>query len=101
MRIGASRGGAEGSAARRVYRGMRRRIHEARTEQSAAKRGRSSAGRAPVLHTGGQEFDPPRLHQMAQVLKATKNQHPSETRVRRLDVGSTPGGMPSRSRDAH
>ena len=26
-------------------------------------RGRSSAGRAPALHAGGQEFDPPRLHQ--------------------------------------
>ena len=24
--------------------------------------GRSSAGRAPDLHSGGQEFDPPRLH---------------------------------------
>ena len=24
--------------------------------------GRSSAGRAPALHAGGQEFDPPRLH---------------------------------------
>ena len=27
------------------------------------KGGRSSAGRAPALHAGGQEFDPPRLHQ--------------------------------------
>ena len=26
-------------------------------------RGFSSAGRAPVLHAGGQEFDPPKLHQ--------------------------------------
>lgn len=26
-------------------------------------RGLSSAGRAPDLHSGGQEFDPPRLHQ--------------------------------------
>lgn len=26
--------------------------------------GRSSAGRAPALHAGGQEFDPPRLHQI-------------------------------------
>ena len=25
--------------------------------------GRSSAGRAPALHAGGREFDPPRLHQ--------------------------------------
>ena len=28
------------------------------------QRGRSSAGRAPALHAGGQEFDPPRLHQL-------------------------------------
>ena len=27
------------------------------------KRGCSSAGRAPALHAGGQEFDPPHLHQ--------------------------------------
>ncbi len=27
--------------------------------------GLSSAGRAPDLHSGGQEFDPPRLHQPA------------------------------------
>ena len=26
--------------------------------------GLSSAGRAPDLHSGGQEFDPPRLHQL-------------------------------------
>ena len=26
-------------------------------------RGYSSAGRAPALHAGGQEFDPPHLHQ--------------------------------------
>ena len=26
-------------------------------------RGCSSAGRAPALHAGGQEFDPPHLHQ--------------------------------------
>lgn len=26
--------------------------------------GCSSAGRAPVLHAGGQEFDPPHLHQI-------------------------------------
>ena len=26
------------------------------------QRGLSSAGRAPALHAGGQEFDPPRLH---------------------------------------
>lgn len=27
--------------------------------------GISSAGRAPALHAGGQEFDPPHLHQRA------------------------------------
>ena len=32
-------------------------------ENWLAERGRSSAGRAPALHAGGQEFDPPRLHQ--------------------------------------
>ena len=26
--------------------------------------GRSSVGRAPALHAGGQEFDPPRLHRI-------------------------------------
>ena len=29
-----------------------------------AEGGRSSAGRAPALHAGGREFDPPRLHQL-------------------------------------
>ena len=33
-------------------------------KMSEAKGGRSSAGRAPALHAGGQEFDPPRLHQI-------------------------------------
>ena len=33
----------------------------------ANKRGRSSAGRAPALHAGGQEFDPPRLHHFNRV----------------------------------
>ena len=28
--------------------------------------GCSSAGRAPALHAGGQEFDPPHLHQRGQ-----------------------------------
>nr|ADI18328.1 hypothetical protein [uncultured Rhodobacterales bacterium HF4000_03E16] len=31
--------------------------------QADHQRGLSSAGRAPDLHSGGQEFDPPRLHQ--------------------------------------
>ena len=30
-----------------------------------SNRGCSSAGRAPALHAGGQEFDPPHLHQAA------------------------------------
>ena len=32
-------------------------------EGAAFKWGCSSAGRAPALHAGGQEFDPPHLHQ--------------------------------------
>ena len=32
------------------------------TRRAFDRRGRSSAGRAPALHAGGQEFDPPRLH---------------------------------------
>jgi hypothetical protein len=36
-----------------------------RQKNAAKKWGRSSAGRAPALHAGGQEFDPPRLHQIA------------------------------------
>jgi hypothetical protein len=34
------------------------------------QRGLSSAGRAPDLHSGGQEFDPPRLHQFTRCAKA-------------------------------
>ena len=29
--------------------------------------GCSSAGRAPALHAGGQEFDPPHLHQRVRI----------------------------------
>ena len=32
------------------------------------KRGHSSAGRAPALHAGGREFDPPWLHQFYKIL---------------------------------
>ena len=32
-------------------------------------RGCSSAGRAPALHAGGQEFDPPHLHQRVRIWK--------------------------------
>ena len=31
-------------------------------KKSTAEWGFSSAGRAPALHAGGQEFDPPNLH---------------------------------------
>ena len=34
--------------------------------------GRSSAGRAPALQAGGQEFDSPRLHQVVVVSRARK-----------------------------
>ena len=40
---------------------MQRRVKEI---DRSKNRGRSSAGRAPALHAGGQEFDPPRLHQL-------------------------------------
>ena len=35
-------------------------------------RGCSSAGRAPALHAGGQEFDPPHLHQRRRGKKAAE-----------------------------
>ena len=38
------------------------RITQSSAKSPKKKRGRSSAGRAPALHAGGQEFDPPRLH---------------------------------------
>ena len=34
-----------------------------KTEPKPLTWGCSSAGRAPALHAGGQEFDPPHLHQ--------------------------------------
>ena len=36
---------------------------EERRSETHKIRGCSSAGRAPALHAGGQEFDPPHLHQ--------------------------------------
>ena len=33
--------------------------------------GCSSAGRAPALHAGGQEFDPPHLHQRVSGIERT------------------------------
>ena len=36
--------------------------NEEHGKSSQQKRGCSSAGRAPALHAGGQEFDPPQLH---------------------------------------
>ena len=44
--------------------GEARRSNPRRLSVQKVKRGRSSAGRAPALHAGGQEFDPPRLHQI-------------------------------------
>ena len=44
-----------------------------REAQGSALWGCSSAGRAPALQAGGQEFDPPHLHQngrIAQVVRA-------------------------------
>ena len=62
-----------------------------RDSQPVGEWGRSSAGRAPVLHTGGQEFDPPRLHQWRKSSKLLRTNIQANLRVRRLDVGSTPG----------
>ena len=50
--------------------GVRENTHRANTSQA---RGCSSAGRAPALQAGGQEFEPPHLHQfglIAQVVRA-------------------------------
>ena len=41
-----------------------RRQRRVKQKAAAKKWGRSSAGRAPALHAGGQEFDPPRLHHL-------------------------------------
>ena len=37
-----------------------------KSESSKKSGGCSSAGRAPALHAGGQEFEPPHLHQEAE-----------------------------------
>ena len=42
---------------------------EGKNPAAAKKWGCSSAGRAPALHAGGQEFDPPHLHQGFEVGK--------------------------------
>ena len=53
-------------SARKMYWGTSTKHDEAVTKHSSARRsqkwGRSSAGRAPALQAGGQEFDSPRLH---------------------------------------
>ena len=40
--------------------------------------GHSSAGRAPALHAGGQEFDPPWLHHSNEWGKANQNRRSSK-----------------------
>ena len=45
----------------------RMQLHNQRRHLTLRKRGCSSAGRAPALHAGGQEFDPPHLHQRVKV----------------------------------
>ena len=47
--------------------------------------GCSSAGRAPALHAGGQEFDPPHLHQS---LKRRQNR----TRETKREIRENPHG---------
>ena len=41
--------------------------------KKSLKRGCSSAGRAPALQAGGQEFDPPHLHHVSLKQKRKKN----------------------------
>ena len=55
------KGEAGGSSPPRPTKSVPRHAASASAQQ---QRGRSSAGRAPALHAGGQEFDPPRLHQV-------------------------------------
>ena len=45
------------------FEGTERKLHKGIRKQVPVKWGCSSAGRAPALHAGGQEFDPPHLHQ--------------------------------------
>ena len=40
----------------------------------ASKRGCSSAGRAPALQAGGQEFDPPHLHHKRQEMRSKRQE---------------------------
>ena len=47
------------------------------------RRGHSSAGRAPALHAGGQEFDPPWLHHLKRsLLREQKIEHEAKADVR-------------------
>ena len=59
-------------------------------EGAAFKWGCSSAGRAPALHAGGQEFDPPHLHHGFKLALETKeilNEFLSESEKLKLKVG--------------
>ena len=51
------------------------------------KWGCSSAGRAPALHAGGQEFDPPHLHQQL----SEKGAHREEGEKSRTDGSKNMG----------
>ena len=54
--------------------------------------GHSSAGRAPALHAGGREFDPPWLHQrLLGGVKSNVRAHPSGFDV----IASSPEGFAS------
>ena len=49
----------------------RRSLDEEMHDFDKLKWGRSSAGRAPALQAGGQEFDSPRLHHLYCTLKTS------------------------------
>jgi hypothetical protein len=52
--------------------------------------GHSSAGRAPALHAGGQEFDPPWLHhQLYRVLRAKVSSEKDLIELMRLRIDSS------------
>ncbi len=65
-RIFCSRQGARRSDRRSIHRYVTERAQAQRGigRKRQVKRGHSSAGRAPALHAGGREFDPPWLHQL-------------------------------------
>ena len=64
-----------------------RRARAGGQDQPAFPWGRSSAGRAPALHAGGQEFEPPRLHQNLRNRLASEPKSKRAARTACLDFG--------------